>query len=262
MIIDISQYNTVVDWKKLKESVDGIIFRIGYRGWGKRGNLVLDKCFHAYVSKCTELSIPYGIYFVTQATTITEILAECAFISEYDNILNPTLGIWIDSEYSTEPNRKGRGDLINRSTRTKLINDFCRYFEEKNIPCGLYCSDSWLDDMLIYNELTCKKFWIAKYGKNNGKKNGCPKHIYDLWQYTSKGKVDGINGYVDLNCCIEKSSYLPTIRGYSGNSIVRGLELFGYDSSFEARKNYAKMLGIEGYKGTAEQNLLMIKLLK
>lgn len=55
---------------------------------------------------------------------------------------------------------------------------------------------------------------------------------------------------------------LPNLSGYNGNSIVDGLNSVGYDSSYASRKDLAGKLGIANYKGTAEQNLKMIELLK
>lgn len=55
---------------------------------------------------------------------------------------------------------------------------------------------------------------------------------------------------------------LPNLSGYNGNSIVDALNSVGYDSSYASRKNLAAKLGIANYKGTAEQNLKMIELLK
>jgi GH25 family lysozyme M1 (1,4-beta-N-acetylmuramidase) len=47
--------------------------------------------------------------------------------------------------------------------------------------------------------------WCAKYGVNNGKPNTPPVSgdwpFWMMWQYTSRGKVNGINGNVDLNYC-------------------------------------------------------------
>ena len=34
MIIDISYYNTVTDWRRVAESVEGVIIRLGYTGYG------------------------------------------------------------------------------------------------------------------------------------------------------------------------------------------------------------------------------------
>lgn len=55
---------------------------------------------------------------------------------------------------------------------------------------------------------------------------------------------------------------LPNLSGYNGNSIVDALNSVGYDSSYASRKDLATKLGIANYKGTAEQNLKMIELLK
>ena len=42
--------------------------------------------------------------------------------------------------------------------------------------------------------------WIARYGINNGTKSKEPKYNnWDIWQYTSRGKVKGIYGNVDLS---------------------------------------------------------------
>lgn len=261
MIIDISQYNTITDWEKVSKNVDGIIFRMGYRGYGKTGTLVLDRKFHEHVSKCTELNIPYGIYFLSQALTITEILAECTFIMEYDAVLNCSLGIWLDSEWSGHPTKNGRADKLSKLDRTILANDFFNFFNDLEIKNGLYCSDSWLDEKFLKDKLKCNHYWIARYGKNNGKKDMCPVNYYDLWQYTSVGKIDGISGNVDLNTMIDKTSYLPSIKGYNGVSIIEGLNQFGYDSSYANRKNIALKMGIKNYSGTAEQNLKMIRIL-
>ena len=58
------------------------------------------------------------------------------------------------------------------------------------------------------------------------------------------------------------TSKLPSLKGYSGNSIVDGLKSVKYNSSFSSREKIWKQLGkTDKYKGTAKQNLEMIKLL-
>lgn len=45
--------------------------------------------------------------------------------------------------------------------------------------------------------------WIASYGSNNGQANKAPNSgkwpFYCMWQYTSKGRINGYNGNLDLN---------------------------------------------------------------
>lgn len=45
--------------------------------------------------------------------------------------------------------------------------------------------------------------WIASYGSNNGQANKAPVSskwpFYCMWQYTSRGRINGYNGNLDLN---------------------------------------------------------------
>jgi hypothetical protein len=92
---------------------------------------------------------------------------------------------------------------------------------------------------------------------------------YTGWQYSSSGKVNGINTAVDMNefyvdytatgAATTGVSSLPSLTGYRGTSIVEALKSKGVDSSYASRKKLAEKLGIAGYTGTAAQNVQMIK---
>ncbi len=60
----------------------------------------------------------------------------------------------------------------------------------------------------------------------------------------------------------QKGARTLSIRDYHGNSIVDALNLIGYDSSFSSRSKLAKEYGIKNYKGTARQNIRLLKKLK
>lgn len=255
MIIDISHYNKIKDWNKVALNVDGIIIRLGYRGYGSKGTLVEDKNFQQSLKECLNRNIPWGVYFVTQATNYNEALSEAAFVTDLLEGKTPPLGIWLDSEYSAHPKRDGRADRLSKADRTEFANVFLTFFEGRS---GLYSSDSWLDTHLVYTKLNTPNFWIARYSTQP------PSHSFDLWQYTSKGSIPGIQGHVDLN----KGSipFLKPARPYIGDTkastLSKALEEAGYESSFKARKEYARELGICEYKGTKIQNELLFRLLK
>ncbi len=59
----------------------------------------------------------------------------------------------------------------------------------------------------------------------------------------------------------DKQSYYPKC-SYKGNSIVDGLKNIKVDSSFINRKKIAEKNDIDNYRGTAEQNIKMLNLLK
>lgn len=61
----------------------------------------------------------------------------------------------------------------------------------------------------------------------------------------------------------QKNEEFPSLKGYTGYSIVDGLKKFGYDSSFNARSKYWKLCGkTSKYKGTASQNTELLEMLK
>jgi GH25 family lysozyme M1 (1,4-beta-N-acetylmuramidase) len=62
-VIDISQYQTNVDYTKLAKDVDGVIIRVGYRGYGAAGTLCKDSKFDTHIKGAIDSKIPYGFYF-------------------------------------------------------------------------------------------------------------------------------------------------------------------------------------------------------
>lgn len=255
-IMDISQFNKVTDFKKAAASVDGIIFRIGYRGYCS-GTLVRDARALEYMHGCIGSGKPWGAYFVSQAISKNEAIGEADFCYRFlklGDLSNCSLGVWFDSE-KCEPKGIGRGDNIHKSDRTQYALEFVKYISAFGLRAGVYCSDSWLNSQLVKSAFDCP-LWLARYG---GKK---PGNACDMWQYTSSGTVPGVNGNVDLSECYFLSGDLPSLKGYKGFSIVDGLRQFGYDSSFKARKQLAARLGISNYKGTSKQNMQMLDILK
>jgi hypothetical protein len=70
-------------------------------------------------------------------------------------------------------------------------------------------------------------------------------------------------GWVNDDCIVGEDSvkYLSN-PGYKGTSIVDGLNQINVDSSYNYRSKLAKANGISNYRGTAEQNIKMLNLLK
>ena len=74
-IIDISKWNDgKLNWKKISTTVNGVIIRLGYRGYAEPGIKKLDPKFKEYANKCKVYKIPFGVYWFAQE--ITELEAE------------------------------------------------------------------------------------------------------------------------------------------------------------------------------------------
>lgn len=182
MIIDVSKHNGIIDWDKVKASgaVDGAIIRCGYGSDIKSQD---DEQFKRNVNECIRLGIPFGIYLYSYAKTNTQAESEAQHVLR---LVNPYKGklsypIYYDLEQAgTERGAKDRaaifGDII----------------EANGYWCGIYANQYWWTKYLTGLERFTK--WVAKYSKTEPTVNGT-----DMWQYTSKGRVSGISGYVDCN---------------------------------------------------------------
>ena len=84
-------------------------------------------------------------------------------------------------------------------------------------------------------------------------------HTYDGTDFLTKVKANECPAAAETPEDETTTSNLPNLVGYSGVSIVDGLKSAGADSSYAYRKTLADQLGIQGYSGTAAQNLEMLR---
>ncbi len=189
MGIDVSKWNGTIDWKAVKNSgISYVIIRCGYRG-SSQGSLIEDPKFDANIKGATEAGLKVGVYFFTQATDEIEAVEEASFVLDQVKNYRISYPIFLDVESSG-----GRGDKIDKATRTAVCKAFCETIQRNGYTAGIYANKTWLNDKLDAASLSAYKIWLAQYA-------AAPTYTgrYDMWQYTSKGKVSGISGDVDLN---------------------------------------------------------------
>lgn len=237
-IIDIRQYNTVTNIAQAAGNCDGFILRLGIRGYAG-GRLKMDKKFLTYVNALISLGKPWGVYFLTQALSNAEAEAEAAYclaLLAGLNRKNMLYGVWCDSEYANSLHT-GRADKISKIRRTQYVNAFCQRIRKGGYKVGVYCSESWAKNQLIQSQISFP-FWIAKYGKNDGKENTKPTVAYEMWQYTSAGSIPGIKGKVDISVMMEavtvykKIDYVSVFNAqFYADKYADLKAAFGYDAS-------------------------------
>lgn len=210
--IDVSKWNKTIDWEKVKE--DGIefaIIRCGYRG-ASSGALVLDPMYEANIKGAIEAGIPVGIYFFTQATSEIEAIEEASMVIRLIEDYDVDYPVFLDSESA---GGSGRADKLDIEERTAYHKAFLETIASAGYEAGIYASKNWLNNRLDMTQISQYKVWMAEYAD-------VPTYdrYYDMWQYTSKGSVDGIETRVDLNLCymnIDTSiNHAKSAAGYSG----------------------------------------------
>lgn len=187
--IDISRHNGKIDWNAVKSSgVDYVIIRCGYRG-SSSGALITDQNFQSNIKGATAAGLKVGIYVFSQAINEVEAVKEASLAVSLAKGYKLTYPIFIDTESSG-----GRADKIDVATRTAVVNAFCQTVQSAGYQAGIYASKSWFETKLSMGSVGNYRIWLAQYA-------AAPTYSgrYDMWQYSSKGTISGINGKVDLN---------------------------------------------------------------
>ena len=198
-MIDVSKYNGDIDWNAVKAAgVDYAIIRVGYRGYGT-ARLVQDRRFEQNMRGAINAGIRVGAYIVTQAVNTEEAVEEASFIVEKCRGYNVTLPLAIDVEWAGNSYEEGRANSISASTRTDVINAFARTVMNSGYTAMAYANKDWFENKIYSGNLfsSCK-IWLAQYRNTEYTYGG----RVNMWQYTSKGRVDGINGDVDISAWV------------------------------------------------------------
>lgn len=189
--IDVSKWNGEIDWDKVKNvGVEFAIIRAGYRG-SVTGTIVPDPYFEANMKGAASAGIPVGVYFFTQATNEVEAIEEASAMVNWIKDYKIEFPVFIDTEGA---GGNGRADGLDADTRTLVCEAFCRTIENAGYEAGIYASRNWYNNNLNMDRLDNYFIWLAEY-----RRAPLYQGYYHMWQYTSKGKIDGIEGNVDLN---------------------------------------------------------------
>lgn len=248
--IDISKHNGTIDFKKVKESgIEFVIIRIGYGGSAP----VKDEKFEENYNNARANGLLVGAYIYSYADTPSDITCEKEAVINWLNGRHLDLPVFLDLEDE-------KTSKCNSFEITSFASEFCTFIKNKGYKAGIYANKYWLTSKInttifaLSDDIT---IWLAEWNKEPSY-----NRRYEIWQYTSKGSVNGIKGNVDLNYLYDDYIINNENSVYSGNSIVDYLKSIGVDSSYTNRKKLAKENGIKNYSGTAEQNLKLLEILR
>ena len=203
--IDVSKYNGSIDWKKVKkDGIEYAMIRVGYRSYGADSKLYKDPKFDENVKGALNAGIKVGVYFYSQAITRAEANEEADFVVDQIRKYNITLPVAIDFEYaSTSSGATGRlyNANLSKKNATNVCKRFCSSVKAEGYVPMVYANKSMLLNHLNADELSDRyMIWISNYTTETSYTGA-----YSVWQYSSKGSVDGVSGNVDCNFWYEES---------------------------------------------------------
>ena len=193
--IDVSSHQGNIDWQKV--AADGVEFafvRAIFRGYGS-GKLVEDEQFDNNMTGAIGAGVKVGVYVFSQAITEEEVREEAALVLSKVAPYRLDCPIVFDVEMISGD---GRMNALSVEERTGLTLLFCQLIEEAGYPVMITHNTEMAAVRIDFAALEKYDKWDASYSR----KMFFP-YEYKVWQYSDKGKVQGISGNVDMNLCID-----------------------------------------------------------
>lgn len=214
--IDVAKWQGVIDWSKVKEAgIDFAMIRIGFRTLVS-GEITEDPYAKYNLQQAGKHGIMTGVYFFSSAVNEEEALEEAKWVADFIAPYRITYPVAYNCEGFSDPDNRQHN--LTREERTRIAEVFLDYIKGEGYVPMFYASKNELEGSADWDtELLTRKYkiWVAQY-PDIMVKGAASSYlgVHDMWQYTNKGKVPGINGPVDLN-----------------------IAYFGYDKAAEAKDN-------------------------
>ena len=186
--IDVSTHQGKIDWQKVKNAgIDYAILRCGY---GSDIASQDDSQFARNMAECERVGMPFGVYLYSYANSVEKAKSEAQHVLRLIKGHKLQYPVYYDLEDS------GTTGKCSKALILEIAKAFVNTLEAKGYWVGIYSNTYWNNTYLTDSWYDSKARWVAQYNSK------CTyKGEYGMWQYSSKGKVDGISGNVDMNYC-------------------------------------------------------------
>ena len=193
--VDVSVWQEDINWEKVAAAgVKFAMIRLAYRGWGKDGKLNVDPRAEANIQGAMAAGIKVGVYIYSQATNVQEAIEEAQFLLEL--LDGRPLEMPVVFDWEVPSNSEARTRNVKAKTIHACAMAFCGEIKAAGYQPMVYFNQ-W-QGMAKYNLAELREagieLWLAMYTKAM-----TYEYKVQMWQYTSKGKVPGIDGRVDLD---------------------------------------------------------------
>ena len=192
---DISYHNGIVDIKRVR---DAGCKCIGIRaGYGKNN---IDQKYIANAEACYNLGVEPLLYWFSYAYTADMAASEARYaVAQAAKYWNKC-PIAYDFEYDSVNYARKNGVNVTKELATDMAIAFLETVRDLGYIPVLYTNRDYLQNYFdadrIVSAVGTVYIWYARYTSSlpeSEAKNA------DIWQYTSSGRVSGINGNVDMN---------------------------------------------------------------
>lgn len=198
--IDVSKWQGKIDWQKVKNAgMDFAIIRIGYRA--ENGQLYRDSNADYNIQQAQKYGILVGVYFFSTAINQNEAIEEANWTVSAIKGYQISYPVVYDCEGFK--NKDSRMHSLTAEQRTQNALGFLDAIKKEGYDGMFYGSKFDLADntAFVISEIEKSyKIWVAQYKTPTYPQSQKPDYDgrYDMWQYTNKGIVPGVEGNCDM----------------------------------------------------------------
>ncbi len=185
--LDISKFQGDIDFAKIKKAgVEFLMIRVGGTN-GTNGEYFVDSKFKQNITAANKYKIPVGIYFYSYANSEKTAKKDALWVIEQIKDYKVDLPIAFDWEEWGDFNSYN----LSFFGLTNMANVFLDTIKGKGYNTLLYSSKNYLEQVWMQPK---HDVWLAHYTSQT---NYAGK--FKMWQLCNNGKIDGIDGYVDID---------------------------------------------------------------
>ena len=190
--IDVSYYNGVINWKKVKKA--GISFAMIRMGYGTAKGGIIDSQLDYNYKNAKKNGIKVGLYLYSYADNVKEAKNEAKFtlkmLKKYGDLDYP-MAFDFENTYRNKKKYK--------KSNTKIIKTYCDYLENQGYDTSVYSYVDFFKTSVKYKEVSKYGIWLARWTHKTKKFDDYRIPNVQMWQYSDNGRVKGISGAVDTN---------------------------------------------------------------
>lgn len=187
--IDVSHHQGNIDWASVKAfGIEFVIMKAMY----ENGHRIESSFLRNYEGAA---GLNRGAYIYNIARNVEQAVEEAEDFVKILGGRELEFGVWLDMEDS-------KISKLSRKTLWNIIDTEAEIITRAGYHVGIYCNKYWYTSILDGSSLSKRyDFWVARYPQaDNGtiKESLAPRYA-KIWQYSSKGRVPGITGNVDMD---------------------------------------------------------------
>ena len=185
--IDVSKWQGDIDFTKVKNAgASFVMIRVGSQS-GTGGDYVLDPTFKQNIENALKNDLKVGVYFYSYADSKKEAQKQANWVIKQIKNYEISLPVVFDFESFDAFNQME----LSIFGLNEVANSFIKTIDNAGYEGVLYGSKNYLNAIWKYHTAPV---WLAHYTDQTNYDGE-----YFMWQMCDDGKIDGIDGYVDID---------------------------------------------------------------